>query len=114
MKTVDGMWVYGYYTYIVGIGHKIYEQKTAAWHIIDPKTLGQFIGIKDTKNIEIYRGDLVSLEKQGTWEVVYEMQGFRLRRAIGREIDEDQPMSDIEDNDITIVGDIWRNTGWQR
>lgn len=51
-----GEWVYGYYANILG-DHLIIDN-SGIQYIVDPKTVGQYIGKKEDDGTEIFQGDL--------------------------------------------------------
>jgi uncharacterized phage protein (TIGR01671 family) len=60
-KTVDGRkWVHGYYYYN---GSHVIIDSDYIQCVIDPETLGQFVGICDVNNTEIYEGDILKIHQ---------------------------------------------------
>jgi uncharacterized phage protein (TIGR01671 family) len=103
-KRVDnGEWVYGYVavhticgdetelkTVIVQNPDKIYQYES--W-IVDPQTVGQFVGMADNNDREIYEGDICLLtntykgaNSKSTVEIAFEGWGF-----VGKWSEEESP-----------------------
>ena len=57
---ITNQWVYGYY-FQDGITkhHKIYTSDTNTYHLINPLTLGQYIGVNAENGNHIFEGDFV-------------------------------------------------------
>ena len=75
-------WVYGYYVKDPKGQHRIYwqpfeEASSNTYHFVKPETIGQFTGILDKANTEVYEGDFVSTDLQRPHnKVIYKNGAF--------------------------------------
>ncbi len=119
-KRVDNSkWVYGYIIKWDGKSH-IYEdtgdllQKAVEVH---QKTVGQFTGLKDSKNCDLYEGDIVLAREQNNiskkkhkQEVIFYYGGFRLA-MLPNKIRLRNISAPLIENDVEKIGNIYSNPG---
>lgn len=116
-----GEWVVGdLYTHdsIQIIVHGEYRQDD--YFPIDPKTVGQFTGLYDSKGVEIYEGDVCRLDCNPLWNQIMCVGwhketahfGFRIRGE--SYIGCNDAFSDwIREKRITVIGNIYDNPDWE-
>ena len=100
-----GEWVYGhYYGSLLNGDHIIIEEMFSEHISVDPKTVGQYIGIKDKKENEVYEDDIVQEKNRCGGEliarIIYYKNGFYLDDGI---------YSNWDAEDITVLGNFTDN-----
>ncbi len=85
------------------------------WYRVDPETIGQYTGLKDKNEKEIYEGDTVKLDNSIIGKVIFDNEylGYFIYANEGNSIEEfengEQPLYDYQ-NSIEIIGNITDNS----
>ena len=128
-KNKDIGWVYGQLAYdINGNTYIIQEVEldssygleetilfATMWHRVDKETVGQYTGLKDKKQKEIYEGDIIFikgetklLDIKGKVEYSNILAQFIITNT-GSIVNEAEPSGDYEEEDIEVISNIYDN-----
>ena len=113
-KTTNGVWVYGSLVYSNEIQAAIYFQtgrglvKSMEWVYVNPETVGQFTGLYDKNENEIYEGDILKVQGLGEKIEVRFVRGVFAFLWNG-DLDDEAPINAPTQEWAEVVGNIHDN-----
>ena len=113
-KTTNGVWVYGSLVYSNEIQTAIYFQtgsglvKSMEWVYVNPETVGQFTGLYDKNENEIYEGDILKVQGLGEKIEVRFVRGVFAFLWNG-DLDDEAPINAPTQEWAEVVGNIHDN-----
>lgn len=116
-SSLDDRWVYGY----LCSDRYIYDKKLEGEMLVDPKTVGQYTGLKDNNSKEIYEGDIlkcklgkgefIAIVEFGNPNCIYSW-GWQLKKVKGDNFNTDILLwveTESEGIGSIIIGNIYEN-----
>ena len=113
-KLTNGVWVYGSLVYSNEIQAAIYFQtgrglvKSMEWVYVNPETVGQFTGLYDKNEKEIYEGDILKVQGLGEKIEVRFVRGVFAFLWNG-DLDDEAPINAPTQEWAEVVGNIHDN-----
>ena len=113
-KTTNGVWVYGSLVSSNEIQAAIYFQtgrglvKSMEWVYVNPETVGQFTGLYDKNEKEIYEGDILKVQGLGEKIEVRFVRGVFAFLWNG-DLDDEAPINAPTQEWAEVVGNIHDN-----
>ena len=113
-KTTHGVWAYGSLVYSNEIQTAIYFQtgsglvKSMEWVYVNPETVGQFTGLYDKNEKEIYEGDILKVQGLGEKIEVRFVRGVFAFLWNG-DLDDEAPINAPTQEWAEVVGNIHDN-----
>ena len=113
-KPTNGVWVYGSLVYSNEIDAAIYFQtgsgsvKSMEWVYVNPETVGQFTGLYDKNEKEIYEGDILKVQGLGEKIEVRFVRGVFAFLWNG-DLDDEAPINAPTQEWAEVVGNIHDN-----
>ena len=113
-KTTNGVWVYGSLGQSNEIQTAIYFQtgsglvKSMEWVYVNPETVGQFTGLYDKNEKEIYEGDILKVQGLGEKIEVRFVRGVFAFLWNG-DLDDEAPINAPTQEWAEVVGNIHDN-----
>ena len=110
----NGVWVYGSLVYSNEIQAAIYFQtgrglvKSMEWVYVNPETVGQFTGLYDKNEKEIYEGDILKVQGLGEKIEVRFVRGVFAFLWNG-DLDDEAPINAPTQEWAEVVGNIHDN-----
>lgn len=103
----SGEWVYGNYIHskrFVGCGneHRIHDQDTGVHSDVIPETVGQFTGLKDDHDEEVFEHDIVADRWGDIATICYENGQFRLKYS-------EYNVESFDFEHLVVIGNIHDN-----
>ena len=111
----NGKWFYGYPIKQFGVLKIYQDQETkdfGEWiYEVKPETIGQYTGLKDNNDKEIYEGDMVQYKnsiEHGIGEVVFDNCGFEFNWLDRNEFPTSMKYL-MCSSELEIIGNIYEN-----
>lgn len=83
-KSIEtGKWLYGCLLCLNKDNVQIWcKEKDGTWnYVVDPATVGQYTGLRDAKDVEIYEGDVLRAESGKIYEVIFGQGAYRIKHS---------------------------------